>query len=532
MTPTFDLVHSPWIPCVTWDGSIEELGLHETLTRAHELRELHGESPLVEAALYRLLLAILHRVFGPAGYDAWGVLWRGGRWDGVALSGYLSRWRGRLDLFHAERPFLQASHPSPSVRSNPLTGVMHEFVSGIGVPLFNHQALAPTMRFHPAEAARHVLVAHAFGLAGTKGRYLQFTDSPWARGVIFLVQGQTLFQTLALNLMRYPDAERRGVPDTPEDRPYWEAEDPSQPERGVPLGLLDYLTWPNRHIRLEPEPTLEGDRVCTATMGPALPVEGDLLDPYKCYRAGGKSGWQPIRFSEERALWQDSAALFRMRRTEQGNGSRHQSPLAIHWVSSLMYNGTLPQSEPSPVLQLLAFGLATEPGRAKVYFSRSERLPLNPRYLRDEQVVESLHVALDLAESVGTVTNRAARTLATWLLFHEDEESLRRKRNFGREKRRERDELVSSHWAPMRYYWSDLEFPFLRTFDALADPLREMEAWTGWRYALHGAASRALDRVIGYLGNDPNALRASVHARDYLDSGLARALREHQEVGA
>ena len=66
-----------------------EFGLRDVLVQAHELRGLGGESPLVTAALHRLLLAILHRVFGPEGYDAWYALWQAGRFDPVALDEYL-----------------------------------------------------------------------------------------------------------------------------------------------------------------------------------------------------------------------------------------------------------------------------------------------------------------------------------------------------------------------------------------------------------------------------------------------------------
>lgn len=79
---TFNLVDEPWIPCVTADGASIELGLLDTLTRAHELREMADPSPLVTVALHRLLLAIVHRLLdGPASYDAWCAVWNAGQFD-------------------------------------------------------------------------------------------------------------------------------------------------------------------------------------------------------------------------------------------------------------------------------------------------------------------------------------------------------------------------------------------------------------------------------------------------------------------
>ena len=69
MTYSFNLIDEPWIPCLRPDGTTIALGLRETLLQAHELREIRGDTPLETAALHRLLLAILHRVFGPSGPD-------------------------------------------------------------------------------------------------------------------------------------------------------------------------------------------------------------------------------------------------------------------------------------------------------------------------------------------------------------------------------------------------------------------------------------------------------------------------------
>ena len=89
MTASFDLISQPWIPCVRRDGTTAEFGLRDVLVQAHALRELGGESPLVTAALHRLLLAILHRVFGPDGYDAWYALAGGTLRHPAALDGTL-----------------------------------------------------------------------------------------------------------------------------------------------------------------------------------------------------------------------------------------------------------------------------------------------------------------------------------------------------------------------------------------------------------------------------------------------------------
>ena len=92
MTYSFNLIDQPWIPCTMPDGSHVELSLQGTLLQAHEIREIFDQSPLVTAALHRLLLAILHRNFGPASRSEWQTLWQAKRFDSARLGSYFSGW--------------------------------------------------------------------------------------------------------------------------------------------------------------------------------------------------------------------------------------------------------------------------------------------------------------------------------------------------------------------------------------------------------------------------------------------------------
>src|SRR5258708_1796114 len=105
--PSFNLVDEPWLPALDASGGTVTLSLREALLRAPALREIFDPSPLVTAALHRLLLAVLHRTHGTADMAAWCAVWRRGEFDAAALNGYLDEWRPRFDLFDAERPFYQ-----------------------------------------------------------------------------------------------------------------------------------------------------------------------------------------------------------------------------------------------------------------------------------------------------------------------------------------------------------------------------------------------------------------------------------------
>ena len=501
MNPTFDLLRFPWVPCIRADGATVELGLRDALVQAHELRELHGESPLVTAALCRLLLAVLHRVFGPATCDEWGALWAAGRWDAARLGAYLERWRHRFDLFDPERPFYQAS--DERVKPKSVVSLIHDVASGNNPTLFDHHTEAGGITLTPAQAARMLVASQAFGLAGLSGLVQKFTDAPCAGGIIFLVQGETLFETLALNLVRY--ADDAPLPRRPDDRPAWEMDDPFTTDRSLPRGYLDYLTWQNRRVLLLPETTTDGIVVRQVTIAPALRLERDILDPMKHYRKDEKRGPLPLLFTEGKALWRDSAALFRLH--DEG----YQPPRAFQWLAELVDEDHLFQSQ---TRRCLALGMSKK--QAKVNFYRSERVPLPLMYLTNDALAEALDTALDMARRTASQLWGATRMLATFVLVPgSDQESARKP---------DPKDLahLTQQWAVERRYWSRLEIPFYETMEAL--PEEREGALERWRDRLVRTAWRAFDQVTNNLGHDPRTLKAVVRARGQLVAGLSKAL--------
>jgi len=501
MNPTFDLLESSWVPCVGRDGVPAELGLREALARAHELRELHGESPLVTAALYRLLLAVLHRVFGPGGYDEWSRLWALGRWDMTRLGAYLNRWRHRFDLFDPQHPFYQAA--DERVKPKSVVSLIHDVASGNNPTLFDHHTDAEGITLTPAQAARMLVAAQAFGLGGLSGLPQKFTDAPCAGDVIFLVQGDSLFETLALNLVRYSD--NTPLPRWPEDRPAWEMDDPFTPDRSIPYGYLDYLTWQNRRVLLLPAETSDGLVVPEVTIAPALRLASGILDPMKHYRKHAKRGPLALRFIEGRALWRDSAALFHLHHKD------YQPPLAFQWLAELV--DATPLSKPQ-TRRCLALGMSKK--QAKVHFYRSEQMPLALAYLQHESLVEALETALGMAESVARQLWGATRTLATFVLSPEADAQSARQLARG-----DLDSLMRQ-WAVERRYWSRLELPFGQTMEGLPKGLEE--ALEAWRKTLQRTAWKAFDQVADNLSHDPRTLKAVVRAGGQLAAGLATTL--------
>ncbi|MFC1998016.1 type I-E CRISPR-associated protein Cse1/CasA, partial [Chloroflexota bacterium] len=202
-SPAFNLIDEPWIPCIRPDGTTLELGLRETLLRSHQLSGLYGESPLIVASLYRLLLALMYSIYGLPSTRSWKKLWDVGKNDPELVDEYLEKWRERFYLFHPERPFHQ--WPERANRKKSVIDLFPEFSSGNAATLFDHHTHMQDSFLTAAQAIRALLYVQTFSVAGGSGLAPRdSSDAPWARGVVFLVEGDTLFETLMLNFIN-PD---------------------------------------------------------------------------------------------------------------------------------------------------------------------------------------------------------------------------------------------------------------------------------------------------------------------------------------
>ena len=509
MTYSYNLIDERWVPCVDFDGHVQQLSLRDALFEAHRYRELGGESPLVTAALYRLLLAILHRVFGPEDRDAWRALWAQGRWDAGSLEVYLSKWRHRFDLFDEERPFCQADHPTIPV--NPIGNLLHELCKGD--TFYDHRTLNG-IELPPADAARHLLAALAFGRWMTKGPYGQLPFGTCARGIVFLAKGQTLFEDLALNLLRYPTRDDVLPHDHGKDAPSWEMADPFNPSRSMPFGYLDYLTWLSRRILLIPEQQNGQVRVLSAKIAPGLRMSDELRNPAMAHKGCQKRGWKSwLAYTEGRALWRDSTPLFRLPTTSSPETRDSYPPAVLDWLATLV--DETPELGRHRTRRLVGLGMAGDLNQYRVHFYRREELPLPLSFLRDQDLVTHLEAALAEAEGAGRQLWGALSTLAVELLFHKQDARL------SRQERDERDALLRS-WAAERRYWAALEVPFYSLLTGLSDdPQAARQAWTT---VVRRAAWAALDAVAENQGDDPSALKAAVLARGKIGAGLAKVL--------
>ncbi len=517
MTQSFDLVNEPWLPCFFGsEPRSVDLSLRETLARAHEIRELLDPSPPTTPALHRLLLAIVHRCFGPTDVDAWARLYQAGRFDMAMVDRYLDTWRRRFDLFDVERPFYQTAGLPVSLASS-VAKLTLPLSAGNNPTLFDHSVDNRPIAMMPAAAARALITIQAFAVGSLVSRMPGDPPSATAthlmKAAVTLALGNTLFETLLFNLVALDG--RRGEPfyfDPAMDLPAWELSEPAGRDE-APRGYLDLLTWQARRCLLMADDTQPDDRrvssvVVMAGRDVSAVVDIRQLETMVAYTrsdavAKRDTPWLPLGFRPERALWRDSTALL------QRSDTRHR-PGVFRWLDDLRSVGVLPADSD---MGLAAFGLSSD--RAKVFLWRQERLPLPTAYVSDRDLVAELDLALVGADRAAGALHRGTRRLVELAVSPKTKPDAQRI-----------SQIVSS-LAPARGYWPTLDLPFRTLMTTLA---KEFPGDGGrgaqgrWGRAVQVAARGAFRRAAQALATSGRAFRAEAEATPMFNRYLSDAV--------
>jgi CRISPR system Cascade subunit CasA len=358
--------------------------------------------------------------------------------------------------------------------------------------LFDHRAEHEAAHLSPPEAARLLIAYQAFAIGGGVSKPFNFTHGPLARekGILALLMGDNLFETLWLNCLEY--TKHTPVPGTSEDRPVWEATAPRTPRKSgtALLGYLDYLTFPSRRIRLIPD---EGDELAFSSMvflqGLSL-ADTSLREPMTLYREQKDGSWRTVQLEAGRACWRDIHALL----AQSGQTIR---PQALVRLGDLKEDGYLDENRE---FTLSIIGLCTD--RAKISLWRHETLPLPVKYLGNKELMDRLADALHAADIGGSALYSSCRSLASIACQVQDGSA-------------DRDRVVAmvENLAPDTRYWPQLEHPFRQLIVELpnADKPGRRELIDQWRERVRQTASDTFEQIVDGIDSSPKMLRAVYH---------------------
>lgn len=489
----YNLIDEAWIPVRSLDGRSTHVGLAELFRQAHALRDLDEPSPASRIALYRILLAVLHRALSTR-FGSWGRQERR-RWlrEGLptdAVGDYLAQWRERFWLVHPEHPFMQvaalARHPETKDKKK---SVLHLALQGNDGFLFDHRdaVVSPWPL-----ALRDMLGLFSFTPGGLI-KILKTSDNagPLANSAAFLALGANLGETLLPNLgSAHPNQD---------DLPAWEKAPPSINDLAAPATLA---TGPNdRYTRQSRGVLLDVDdegQVRELWFAPGLALQDDphASDPMVAQRMS-KDGKMilRIRFDGGRALWRDLPSLTA--------DAKEKAPAVLRYAAEI--TGDEEQ------LHVLAAGLGSD--QAKIERARMELLRLPRAVLAIEDAAAQLREDVAHAEALhDKLRALAARVVA---LSQPDPEHTET-----RKKARER--VAQSPLADVYFTRLEQRLPALMASYAAND-------WEAahrlWQNAMTEAA-RAFWHELGVLLSDtPRAWKAMAQTEAEFNTTL-RDLKE------
>ena len=347
----FNLLREPWIRVRMRDYTVKEVSLTDALLHAQEYVDLAGEMPTQDAAMLRLLLAVLHTVFSrvdakgdPAPLVTtdkallrWGELWKLGHFPEQPLRDYLDKWQERFWLFHPERPFWQVPEAKIGTEyaASKLNGELSE--SSNKLRLFSAYAGNGKAELSYAQAARWLLSVNGYDdtSAKPKGKGLPSVGAGWLGKLGYIqAQGKNLFETLMLNLTFLQDAAKLWG----ENHPCWELDVPRSAERteiALPDNPAQLLTLQSRRLLLH----RQGAKVVGFTLlgGDFFPRENAFAEQMTVWRdqdpkQSKKTGtytFVPSRHDPSRQFWREFPAVF----CEEGGGMR--KPGVVRWEELL-----------------------------------------------------------------------------------------------------------------------------------------------------------------------------------------------------
>ena len=376
----YNLIDEAWIPVRFLDGQSAHVGLAALFREAHTIRDLDEPSPANRIALYRILLAILHRALS-ARIKSWGrqerCRWRREGLPTDAVLDDLEHWRERFWLVHPEHPFMQvaalAHHPETKDKKK---SVLHLALQGNDGFLFDHRnaVVAPWPL-----ALRDMLGLFSFTPGGLI-KILKTSDNagPLANSAAFLALGANLGETLLLNLCSAQTNRN--------DLPAWEKAPPAIKDLAAPATLA---TGPNdRYTRRSRGVLLDVDdegRVRELWFAPGLALQDDphAPDPMVAQRMS-KDGKMilRIRFDGGRALWRDLPSLTA--------DAKEKAPAVLRYAAEI--TGDEEQ------LHVLAAGLGSD--QAKIERARMELLRLPHALLAIEGVAAAFRKDVAAAEAL------------------------------------------------------------------------------------------------------------------------------------
>ena len=325
----FNLLTEPWVRVRRPDNTVQEVSLTDALLHAQDYVDLAGEMPTQNAAVLRLLLAVLFTVFSRVdakgkpqplaqsddALERWSELWQLGHFPAEPVRDYLEQWKDRFWLFHPTHPFWQVPTISNGIEfdGKKLNGERAE--SGNKTPLFQNISKAECAVLTYAQAARWLIYQNGYDERGGRPKA---SNKPrhgvgWLGQIGFVaVKGKNLYETLLRNMAF--STEQDALQE--KQLPCWEREH-ARTEQSVeivmPKNQAELLTLQSRRIlliRSEEMPGVVGYEVLGGDYWDSENAFGEQMTLWRrTSKENEKVTYEPQQHEMGKQLWRELPAM-------------------------------------------------------------------------------------------------------------------------------------------------------------------------------------------------------------------------------
>jgi CRISPR system Cascade subunit CasA len=517
--PTFNLWRDPWISVESPNGTIDCLGIEQTLLEAHHLTAVYDTSPLVVVGIHRLLMAILQDMLKLTGSKSMLSLWKARQFPVDEIEKFGSCYAHRFDLFSEQWPFLQTNdlplYPTKDNHLKTIAYLSQDFPCGTGVTHYRHGSESEQV-FCPACCASGLVMIPAFATSGGAGIKPSINGVP---PMYVIPGGKTLYESLFVSLI--PATFLEGRYEAEDDHVWWRRSENlvTRSSEVLTVSYLHSLTLPARRIRLHPvssevictrcgRSTPIGVRTMVFEMGEMRPKDFPVWqDPFTAYKVGQK-GLKPVRPQKGKAPWREYASLFLNGQPVQ-NGNNQENgrtirPFILEQISELKRLGIGTEDFAH---SFRCAGIRTDM-KAKIFEWVDSSFSVPDILLGDPTAGIIVKGELELAGECAGILARVFRT-------HFE------KSKTGSERHRHLIEFMLDR------YWRCLAEPFRAFILQLAAGNKD-EALNSWRKSIYQQGINALVEASQSVGNKAADLRRQIQAQNDAAAQLGKRVERER----
>ena len=365
----YSVLTEPVIPVLWPDGSCSSVGIREAFLKAHEIRDIQGDTPLERYALLRLLIAFSMDMLHPKNSSARRNLLEAGQFDADEFDEYIKLCEKdgpRFDLFNPEHPFMQSKYDEvlDAKAEKPVAAIIHSLPSGNNHVFLDHRfENTHILSFQKILGA--LCAAQLFsvsGLAGPGKPNLPSSVNNTPPLYISII-GHNLFETIVYNMLSLNEAGNYLCLGTVP----WRNNDKIVPyDSYADISLLEGLTWQPRRLVFVPNENQTIKKIyCQA--GKDFKGNDRWIDPFVPCKFNKKTNaYDNILPKLGRALWRDIGTLL-----YDNNNAINRQPQVIKCISNILDEDDMPH-----ILHIRIVGLVTNKAQYVTWYEDELSLPL------------------------------------------------------------------------------------------------------------------------------------------------------------